>query len=128
MLTEKQKQAARMLGDGKRVTYVANTLRVHRSTIWRWSKNKDFHRECKRVERNVRRRLRRAFKIIDAVEDAYWAKKQAECKKKLYEEAQKMTGKPSKTREKVLEKAWEEYKKALFYGMKWDDVIDLLNH
>ena len=49
-LTEAQKRAAQMLFDAEPIGKIAEELGVHRATVWRWRRRKDFQREYLRIE------------------------------------------------------------------------------
>lgn len=44
MISEKQKQAVRMLFEGERVGDIAAAVGVHRSTLWRWFRRPEMQR------------------------------------------------------------------------------------
>jgi len=58
-LTDRQKQAARMIFEGVKIGDIAAALGVNRSTIWRWENRKDFQREMDRVHDKWLREYRR---------------------------------------------------------------------
>lgn len=64
-LTEQQKQAARVLFDTGRIGDTAAAVGVHRTTLWRWYKRRDFQRELNRVHdkwvSDMRRKYRREW-------------------------------------------------------------------
>ena len=58
MLTEKQKLAAALMFQwGLSTTKVAEQIGVHRATVWRWTKKKEFDREMRRLCREMHRAL-----------------------------------------------------------------------
>lgn len=61
-LTEQQKQAARVLFDTGRIGDTAATVGVHRTTIWRWYKRRDFQREINIAHDKWIAELRRKYR------------------------------------------------------------------
>ena len=61
-MTEQQKKALDMLWNGAKVQDTASALGVHRCTIWRWEKQKDFQREWKRRYKAAEAEMRKAAK------------------------------------------------------------------
>ena len=59
-LTEQQKQAAKILFETGRVGETAAQVGIHRVTLWRWWKRRDFQRELDRVHDKWQRDYRRA--------------------------------------------------------------------
>ena len=61
MLTEKQKEAVRLLCvEGKGVCETAALLGIHRCTLWRWSCKKDFEKEWNRLLKETRKQWNKA--------------------------------------------------------------------
>lgn len=118
-LTEAQKRAAEMLFHYRRVKDVASALGVHRSTIWRWKKLRAFRKEWSRLDRNADRRFKRKMEKLRAEQDAYWSQREKEADKKLHETAQN----PRKKAGKILDRAWDEYTKALFRGRNMEQLL-----
>lgn len=58
MLTNRQKEAARLLCKGCKVKEIAAMLHVHRSTLWRWWQRPEMRRYC---ERYCKRETARIF-------------------------------------------------------------------
>ena len=122
MLTDKQKKAVEMLFSGEKVQDTAEALGVHRSTIWRWSKTRDFRREIARLERNKRRRLERLWVKLDAEAESFWNNRLREAEENLQRESAKIKTRPGR----AALKAWNEYEKALFMGMSLDELFDMV--
>lgn len=120
MLTEKQKKAVSMLYEGERVQDTAQALGVHRTTIWRWENTRDFRREWKRIDRNMRRKYERRDAKRRAAEDEYWSQKLKEAEQKLQEISSKITKKPGKD----FYKAWKEYEIAACRGRTLAQLLD----
>ena len=121
-LTEQQKKAVQMTYDCIPVQDIAAALGVHRSTIWRWKKMREFGAEWHRIDRNSRRRLARRQAKWDAQEEAYWEEEQKKWEKTLDEEGKKITKKPGK----AWNKAYNNFWKAQFRGYSWNDVMRIL--
>lgn len=120
MLTEKQNKAVTLLYEGETVQDTAQALGVHRSTIWRWSKTRDFRREIKRLERNRTRRLERKRAKWDYEFEKRLDKCMNEAEEKLYE----TIGKSGENPGKRGDKAWNEYKNTLFQGMTLEQLYN----
>ena len=118
-LTEKQKQAVAMVYDDERITDIAASLGVHRTTIWRWQQKREFRKEWLRIDRNWRRKLVRREAKIKAQEEAYWSAEEEKWKKKLDEEGQKIVREPGK----AWYKAYNEYMRAVLHGRSLSDVL-----
>ena len=58
-LTDQQKEAARLIFETGRIGATAAAVGVHRTTIWRWYKRKDFQREIDRAHDKWQREYRR---------------------------------------------------------------------
>lgn len=127
MLTEKQKQAVAMLYELTPVKDVAAAMGVHRTTIWRWSKTRDFRKEWQRIDRNERRRLER-WRIKRDVE---WHRERdrrmAEAEAKLDEKLREIEGKTGKSHQKAVNSAWNSYVNALFDGRSLAELLSLLD-
>ena len=117
MLTERQKKAVEMLYSGESVQETAQALGVHRSTLWRWRKKRDFRREWSRIDRNWRRRLERARVRREIEFEKRWEQSVREADEELH--------RSGNAPGKELDMAWEAYKKVLFNGMSLSDVFDL---
>ena len=122
MLTEKQKQAVAMLYSGEKVQDTAQALGVHRTTLWRWRNTRDFRREWRRVDRNLRRKCERWAAKREAQDNAYWDQRVKEAEKKLQDESEKITEKPKKE----WYTAWNEYEKAVCRGWTLAQLMDAI--
>ena len=124
VLIEKQKQAARMLFEGERVQDVANTLCVHRTTVWRWKDQKPFKLEWQRLAHNEQRRMKRLKEKYAAEREAYWEDQRQIYEELLQREIDKCDSKPTK----AVEKAWKAYENALFRGYSLSEILGSLLH
>ena len=65
-LTDQQRQAAQLIFDGHRIGHIAAQIGVHRTTIWRWYKRKDFQKEIDRIHdrfiKDTRRRIKKQIR------------------------------------------------------------------
>lgn len=122
MLTEKQKRAVAMLYEGKKVQDTAQALGVHRTTIWRWECTRDFRREWKRIDRNLRRKYERREAKRAAQEAAYWDQRREEAERRLNEESAKITTRPGK----AWYTAWSEYERAVCRGRTLAQLMDAI--
>jgi hypothetical protein len=122
LLTENQKKAVAMLFDGAKVQDTAQAVGVHRTTIWRWKKTKDFRREWNRISRNLRRKYERKEARRRAEESALWDTRRRQCEEKVKAEAAKISGRPGP----AFYRAWNDYEKALCRGMSLSRLFDLL--
>ena len=127
MLTEQQKKAVAMLHDMDRVMDVAAALGVHRTTIWRWSKKREFRKEWQRIERNARRRYERWWIKRDIQQHREWDRRQEEADAFLQEILSQIEGKTGKSHEKAVRSAWNSYINLLFDGRNWADILRVLN-
>ena len=119
-LTAAQKKACEMLYYCRRVSDVASTVGVHRSTIWRWRQLSSFRKEWRRIDHNADRRFKRRMAKKRAEQDAYWTLQEDEAEKNLYEKASKAKGKPGK----ALDNAWNLYVKALCRGRPLSQLLE----
>ena len=122
MLTEKQKKAVAMLYEGEKVQDTAQALGVHRTTIWRWECMRDFRREWKRIDRNLRRKYERREIKRRAAEEAYWDQRLKKAEQKLQEISSKITKKPGKD----FYEAWNEYEIAACRGRTLAQLMDAI--
>ena len=78
MLTENQKQAAQMLinrrylDSAEQMKSIAETVGVHRCTLWRWTKKKEFRAELRRLRRIQEKRRARRRRKIKAELESQW--------------------------------------------------------
>ena len=126
MLTEKQKMAVAMLYNMTPVKDVAAAAGVHRTTVWRWSKKRDFRKEWQRIDRNTRRRYER-WRIKKDIEwhrerDRRMAEADAELDKKLHE----IEGKTGKSHQKAVNSAWNSYVNTLFNGRSLAEILSVI--
>lgn len=64
-LTDQMKQAAQLMFDGEKTGHIAALMGVHRTTIWRWYKRKDFQREIVRIhDKYVRQKRKEIMRQI----------------------------------------------------------------
>lgn len=122
MLTEKQKQAVKMVYDNDPIGEIAAALGVHRTTIWRWQRKREFRKEWHRLDRNARRRIVRREAKLRAAEDAYWSDAIRKAKDKLDRETAKIKTKPGN----AWYKAHEEYQTALLHGRTLAQALEAL--
>ena len=109
MLTEKQKQACKMLCiDGMKVQDTAAALGVHRCTIWRWSRKKEFAKEWKRLLREYIREQRKASGYYEQ-QRAHRARIR-QLQRKAEEESRKIRNGYSR----AFDRAWKAYTAELF--------------
>ena len=120
--TEQQKTAVRMLYDGDPVQDVASALGVHRTTIWRWKRKRQYRKEWNRINRNEQRRCERIEARMYAEREKYWEEKRQKAEEKLL----KMTENLSINSSKRFNSAWNEYERALFGGFSMAEVYDIL--
>ena len=126
MLTDAQKKAAKMINDGERVGEVAQAVGVHRVTLWRWRKTKEFKRELKRLAYNDERRLQRAMAKFQKKYEQYWQKRMEEAEEKLEEACNKMRQSETKKNMRAIEKAWDERTIAGLMGYTLDEAEDII--
>ena len=119
MLTDKQKQAARMFYNCERIGDIALAVGVHRTTVWRWRKKRSFKQELSRLAWNDERRLQRRIQRAERKREEYWTKRLADAEKKLQETAE--NGRP-----RDMDRAWKEREICLFRGYSWAEVEDML--
>lgn len=122
MLTEQQKKAAQMLCDGWSIPETAEAVGVHRVTVWRWTKRRDFRRERRRINHNSQRRAKRALARAERERLAKW--------QPAIEKAEKDLEKAGKSIHKgytpALNHAWNELKTASMQGVEWSQVERIL--
>ena len=107
MLTEKQKQAVQMIFDGMRIQDIAAALGVHRCTIWRWSRKKEFSRESKRLMKEYIREWRKQSGFYER------RKEHRRQLRQLEKDMDKAAGTIRNGRTSALDSAWKEYTSCL---------------
>ena len=122
MLTEQQKKAARMLCDGWSIPETAAEVGVHRVTVWRWTKRRDFRRERRRINHNWQRRIKRALARAERERAAKYEAGIEKAEKDL----QKAGKNVHKGYTPALNHAWNELKKAALPGVEWSQVERIL--
>lgn len=127
MLTEKQKMAVNMLYEMTPVKDVAAAAGVHRTTIWRWSKKREFRKEWQRIDRNARRRLERWQIKWDIEQHRKREILAAEADAALEEKLREIESKPGKNHQKAINSAMNSYANLLFHGRSWAEVLSLFD-
>ena len=113
MLTDKQKEAVRLLYlESMNVQDVAARVGVHRTTVWRWSKTKDFKREWQKVRNAHIRQWRKEMGFSKPSRS--WSAELHRLEKKAEEEA----GKIRDGNTKAFDAAWNAYSKHLLSGIR----------
>ena len=116
-----------MLYNMDRVKDVSAALGVHRTTIWRWSQQRDFRKEWQRIDRNARRRYDRWWVKMDIRRQREWERRQAEADAELQEKLRQIEGTTGKKHQKAVRSAWNSYANSLFQGRSWAEVLSLLD-
>lgn len=113
MLTDQQKQAVKMLCiDGKKVQDTAAALGVHRCTIWRWSRKKEFAREWNRLLKAYIREWR---------EKSGYNQRRKEYRQRLRRLEKKMNAEAERIKNghtKAFDAAWNKYVSCLMESEK----------
>lgn len=118
-LTEQQKKAVQMTYDYYPVQEIADTLGIHRSTLWRWKQMREFWADYRRIDRNWRRKFERREAKRRAQEEAYWEEQIKIAEENLQKESEKVVNKPGK----AWYAAYNAYMKAQLHGHSWTDVM-----
>lgn len=112
VLTEKQKQAVKLLCvDGLKVQETASRLGVHRCTIWRWSRLKEFNKEWKRLLKEEAKKYRAEFQKKN--NRRMWQRKVNRLERAAKEAAANIKGNNTA----AFEKAYNDYRSALLEGI-----------
>ena len=120
-LTEQQKQAAKILFETGRVGETAAQVGVHRTTIWRWWKRRDFQRELDRVHDKWQRDYRRE-RLKEMHSSPEYKRRQAEKRKykrklKYIEEKMSAAGNSGNMKEyNRLSKQWDHAFNMAYFG------------
>ena len=108
MLTEKQKQAVQMIFDGMKIQDIAAALGVHRCTIWRWRRKKEFDREGKRLMREYIREWRK--------QSGYYERRKEHRRRlrQIEKQLDIVAGSVRNGHTGALDAVWKEYRSCLF--------------
>ncbi len=116
-LTEQQKLAAKLLFEGHKEYVVADKVGVHRCTIWRWYKRRDFRDEIKKIQNQWMRELRRKRREEWRNSDQY--KRQQAAKRRLAALEKAISAAGNSGNMAALARATNEYNQAFnmaFFG------------
>lgn len=112
MLTEKQKEAVRLLAiECKGMEETAGIIGVHRATLWRWKQTPAFRKEWRRQVRAYIRQYRRESGFDPRREVAAWRRRLRELENRC-RNIDVINGNTQ-----ALDKAYKEYSDHLWKGV-----------